>query len=124
MEYEDKVKFLDALSCNADQNLECRQVGVEPLRQFAEQATPIMRCLCPDYSKSQAYLSDDTKGFFDKERRQCVLRTGLRCVVTPRHLDARLIWNDFDYDSNNDGKAEGIGIIYQFFYFSFLLLYQ
>lgn len=111
--YEEKVKFLDLFSCNATQNLECRQVGVEPIREFAEQATPVMHCLCPDYNKSQAYLTDKSRGYYDFGRKECVLKTGQLCTVNPKPLDERLHWNDFDYDDNEDNNnstAQGDGI--------------
>jgi len=108
--YEDKIKYLESFSCDARKNLECRQTGDEKERQFAEQATPVMKCLCPDYDKPQTYIKNITKGYYDKKLGTCVLKVGQICEFkAPQGLDERFKWADEDF-KDKVAKTQGITI--------------
>ncbi|CAL8099326.1 unnamed protein product [Orchesella dallaii] len=110
MEYEMKIKYLGSFSCDASQHLECRKVGFEPNRPFAEQSTPIMKCLCPDYRRPETFINKSA-GYYDYNRTICVLKLGQICKVDPKGHDKRLVWNDFDFDEDGDGTREGIDVV-------------
>ncbi|ODN06388.1 putative cryptochrome DASH [Orchesella cincta] len=110
MEYDLKIKYLESFSCDASRHLECRKVGFEPNRPFAEQSTPIMKCLCPDYRKPETFINESA-GYYDPNRNICVLKLGQICKVNPRGHDKRLVWNDFDFDEDGDGTREGIDVV-------------